>query len=605
MQESSQREQDIPARRKVMGMTTDGLSRWQAESEGIDLLNTTIGDLLDQRAEELPTQEAVVYSCYPEFGEALHIHWTYQDYRERANAVAKGLLALGLKKGDHVAVLAANVPEWSLLMFGAAKAGLVLVTINPVLRATEIEYILKQGDVRALFFMSRVRDYDHLATIHSLTTPVTKNGEVTSERLPMLGYVGLMGSTPASFLEQDGWRPTLFEEMISNGRAISNEALRKRQTSVNSSDPAILMYTSGTTGLPKGALLSHYGLVNNAMLTFESLFPFLQRAGLARKDNHLCWPLPFFHVGGIVALLRCAYAGGTIYPLLAFDPVKVMQLISQEHCNNTFAVPTMLLAILQHPDFARFDLSSLLFIGSGGTLVPVSLMEQAKADLGADVSIIFGQTEGSCCLTSTLPDDPFELKAATVGKPLPHIEVKIIDPVVGAVVPVGERGELCYRGFVTMLGYYKMPEKTAETIDSDGWLHSGDLATMNAQGYLNIVGRLKDMVIRGGENLFPAEIEAFLIRHPKVADVQVVGVPDAFFGEELLAVVIPKAGEQLSEQELRDYCQGQISHQKIPRYFQFVASYPLTASGKVQKFVLREQAIKALGLEEVAQVRTA
>jgi len=392
--------------------------------------------------------------------------------------------------------------------------------------------------------------------------------------------------------------------MVAGGAAISDEALHERQTAVRPSDPAILMYTSGTTGLPKGAVLSHYGLVNNAMLTLEWLFPLLQREGLARKDDRFCLLLPFFHVAGVVALLR-VYAGGTVYPLLAFDPVKAMQVISQERCNGTVAVPTMLLAILQHPDFEHYDLSSLLSIVSGGTPVPVSLMEQAKARIGADVAIVFGQTEGSCCLTITLPDDPFELKAATVGKPLPHIDVKIIDPATGTVVPVGERGELCYRGFVTMMGYYKMPEKTAETIDGDGWLHSGDLATMNAQGYLNIVGRLKDMVIRGGENLFPAEIEEFLIRHPKVADAQVVGVSDAFFGEELLAVVRLKEGEQATEQELRDFCKGQISHQKTPRYFQFVESYPLTASGKVQKFVLREQATRTLGLEEVAKIKTA
>jgi fatty-acyl-CoA synthase len=450
-----------------------------------------------------------------------------------------------------------------------------------------------------------VRDYDHLATIRSLTTPGTKNGEVTSKNLPRLRYVSLMGMAPADLLEEGGWRPTLFHEMVASGAAISDEALHERQAEVRPSDPAILMYTSGTTGLPKGAVLSHYGLVNNAMLTLESLFPFLQREGLARKDDRFCLLLPFFHVAGVVTLLARVYGGGTVYPLLAFDPVKAMQAISQERCNGTVAVPTMLLAILQHPDFARYDLSSLLFIVSGGTPVPVSLMEQAKVRIGTDVCIIFGQTEGSCCLTSTLPDDPFELKAATVGKPLPHIDVKIIDPATGTVVPVEERGELCYRGFVTMMGYYKMPEQTAETIDAHGWLHSGDLATMNAQGYINIVGRLKDIVIRGGENLFPAEIEEFLIRHPKVADVQVVGVPDAFFGEELLALVIPKAGEQLTEQELRDFCKGQISHQKIPRYFQFVESYPLTASGKVQKFVLREQATRTLGLEEVAKIKTA
>ena len=589
-----------------MGMTTDGLSHWQAESEGIDLLETTIGDLLDRRADELPTQEAIVYSCYPEFGDALNLRWTYQEYRERANQVARGLMALGLHKGDHIAVLAINLPEWPVLMLGAAKAGLVLVTINPVLRAAEIEYILKQGDVQALFFMARVRDYDHLATIRSMTTPAQQNGEVTSERLPMLRYVNLMGMPPAGLLEQEGWRPALLREVIAAGSAVGDEALAQRQTSVRPSDPAILIYTSGTTGFPKGAVLTHHGLVNNAALIMEWFAPLRARIGQEMQDTRICLLVPFFHAAGLVGGILCPlYSGGTVCPLLAFDAVKAMQVISHERCNTTSGVPTMLIAMLQHPDFASYDLSSLTFVSSGAAPVPVSLMEQVKERIGADVAIVFGQTEGSCCLTSTLPDDPFELKAATVGKPLPHIDIKIIDPATGEMVPVGERGEVCYRGFVAMAGYYKMPEKTAETIDAHGWLHSGDLATMNAQGYLNIVGRIKDMVIRGGENLFPFEIEQFLIRHPKVADVQVVGVPDVFFGEELLAVVIPKAGERLTEQELRDYCTGQIGHQKIPRYVQFVESYPLTASGKVQKFVLRERAIKALGLEEVANVRTA
>ena len=589
-----------------MGMTNDGLSYWQAESEGFELLDVTIGGLLDRRADELPTQEAMVYSCYPEFGDALNIRWTYQDYRERANAVAKGLMALGLNKGDHVAAWAINLPEWPLLMMGAAKAGLVLVTINPVLQAAEVEYILKQGDVRALFFMARVRDYDHLATIRSLVTPGTNSGEVTSERLPMLRYVSLLGSPPAGLLGQEGWRPTLLREVIAAGISVSDAALAERQASARPSDPAILMYTSGTTGFPKGALLTHYGLVNNAVVYAKRLEPFAQREGFDVKEMRGNATLPYFHVAGIVSnLLIPLYEGSTICPLLAFDPVKAMQVISRERCHVFGAVPTMILAILQHPDFDRYDLSSLKIVGTGAAPVPVFLMEQVKARMGADVFIAFGQTEGSCAITTTLSDDPFELKAATVGKPLPYIDVKIIDPATGEVVPVGERGELCYRGFLVMQGYYKMPEKTAETIDSEGWVHSGDLVTMDAQGYINIVGRLKDMVIRGGENLFPFEIEQFLIRHPKVADVQVVGVPNKFFGEELLAVVIAKQGEQLTEEELREYCKGQISHQKIPRYFQFVESYPMTASGKVQKFILRENAIKTLGLEEVTRMRTA
>jgi fatty-acyl-CoA synthase len=589
-----------------MGMMNNGLSYWQAETEGIDLLDLTLGDLLDQRAEEHPSHEAIVYSSYPEFGDALNIRWTYQDYRDRANAVAKGLLALGLAKGDHIAVWAPNLPEWPILMMAAAKAGLVLVTINPLLQTAEVEYILKQGDVQALFFMARVRTYDHLATLHTLISPGVRQGEVTSERLPRLRFLCLMGMPPTGLLDQEGWRPTLLSEVIAAGSQVSDTALAERQASVSPSDPAILMYTSGTTGFPKGALLTHYGLVNNAVVYSKRLEPFAQSEGLAVQELRVSSWFPFFHVAGIVTgLLSPLYAGSTTYPLLAFDPVKALQIISRERCLVVVGVSTIIQALLAHPDVAHYDLSSLKLVGSGGAPVPLFLMEQVKTRLGADVGICFGQTEGSCCITMTLADDPFALKAATVGKALPHIEIKIIDPATGEIVPIGERGEHCYRGFVVMAGYYKMPDKTAEAIDAEGWLHSGDLATMNEQGYLNIVGRLKDMVIRGGENLFPVEVEEFLIRHPKVAEVQVVGVPDAYFGEELLAVVIPRAGQQLTEEELRMYCKSQISHQKTPRYFKFVESYPLTASGKVQKFVLREQAIKALGLEEVAKIKTA
>jgi fatty-acyl-CoA synthase len=573
-----------------MGMVNDGLSYWQAESEGIELLDITIGHLFDRQAKAFPDREALVYSCYPEFGSALDIRWTYQDYHERVNAVARGFLALGLNKGDHIAVWAANLPQWPLLQVAAAKAGLVLVSINPALRAREIEYILKQGDVRILFCMARLRDHDCLATIHSLITSGNQQGDITSERLPLLRSVCLLDLPPVESVQQVDWRPLLFDELLVLGKQISEEALSERQRSIMPDDPAMVIYTSGTTGFPKGALLTHHGLVNNARLL-------AMRWGVD-QDTRMAILVPFFHaMGNVAGTIAALCLGCSLHPLLAFDPLKALRIISQERCTFLSGTPTMITSIMRHPESSAQDLSSLHLIGTGGAPVPVALMEQVKKRIGADIFIGFGQTETTCGITSTLSYDPFERKAATVGRPLPHTEVKIINTETGTTVPVGACGELCCRGYLVMAGYYKMPEKTSEVIDADGWLHTTDLAMMDRSGYVNIVGRLKDMVIRGGENLFPREIEEFLIGHPKVADVQVVGVPDAFFGEELLAVVIPEPGEQLSERELRIYCKGHISHQKIPRYFQFVTSYPLTGSGKVQKFVLRENAIKAWDLE--------
>lgn len=579
-------------------MTNDGLSYWQADTAGEPLIEMTIGDLLDRQASAFPERDAVVYSGYPEFGGALDLRWTYREYRERSLATARGLLALGLSKGAHIAVWAVNIPEWLLLQMAAAYAGLVLVTINPLLRGAELEYILRQGDIQALFFMASIRDHDCLATISELTVPGDQHGVVSSERLPMLRYCSLMGMPPAHLLEHEGWRPALFSEVVAGGSQVSADALRERQSSITPFDPALMLYTSGTTGFPKGALLTHRGLLNDAAFLINRM----------KLGTHFraCVPVPFFHVFGCMGYnLGSLYVAGTLHPLLAFDALKAMQIVSSERCNFTGGVPTMLIAMLQHPDFANYDFSALERVVCAGAPVPVALMEQVKERMGADVMIAFGQTENSGAITLTLPDDPFELKAATVGIPYPNTDVKIIDPASGEVVPVGERGEICCRGVIVMQEYYKMPEKSAETVDSEGWLHTGDLATMNERGYINIVGRIKDMVIRGGENLFPREIEEFLIRHPKIADVQVLGVPDQFFGEELLAVVLPKEGVQIEEEELRAYCTGAISHQKIPRYFQFVDSYPMTGSGKVQKFILREQAIKALGLTEVSQIKTA
>lgn len=572
-----------------MGMTNDGLSYWQAE-QGFPLVETTIGDLLDRRAETRAEKEAVVYSCYPEFGGLLDIRWTYAGYRARASAVAQGLMALGLQKGDHIAVWAANLPEWLLLQMAAAKAGLVLVTINPALRAYEVEYILKQGDVQALFFMARIRDHDCLETVRALTAPGEHNGQVSSERLPHLRSVCLLGAAPAGLLGQSAWRPILFSEMVEGGSAISVEQQRERQASVKPHDTAMIQYTSGTTGFPKGVMMSHYSIINDAAA-------FMARSE-GDENDRTCSAMPFFHVGGcVLAVLGAINIGATLHPMLAFDALKTMQIISSERCTTFGAVPTMLLAMLQHPDFAQYDLSCLRSVVSGATAVPVYLMEQVKEKIGANVAITFGMTESSATITLTRPDDSFELKSATVGTPIDHTDVKIIDPVGGQIIPCGQTGELCSRGFLVMQGYYNMPTKTAETIDSEGWLHTGDLATMDERGYVKIVGRIKDMVIRGGENIYPREIEEFLIRHPQIADVQIVGVPDPYFGEELLAMIIPKTGEELNEEDIRAYCKGQISHQKIPRYIQFTQSFPLTASGKVQKFVLRENAIKTLGLQ--------
>ena len=582
-----------------MGMIKDGLSYWQADTGGIDLLDTTLGDLLDSRADEIPGREAVVYSCYPEFGGALDIRWNYAEYRARVDAVARGLMALGLQKGDHIAVWAANLPEWLLLEFATAKAGLVLVTVNPVYRAAELEYVLKQGDVKALFFMAQVRDHNCLATVRSMVTPGEKNGEVSSERLPALRYVCLMGMPPRGLLEQKEWRPSMFGEMVASGAAVSKEALRERQASVRPSDPTWILYTSGTTGFPKGAMLTHYNIINDLLMGLY------RSDALDEKDTRYCIPLPFFHIAGAGIAAGAIVGKMTLHPLLAFDPLKTLQVIKQENCEYIFAVPTMLIAMLQHPAFEQYKPTTLKVVLSGGAPVPVAVMEQVKERMNADVAITFGQTESTGGVTYTPPGDSFERKSATVGIPHPHLDVKVINPATGEVVPCGERGEFCCRGFAVMAGYYNMPDKTAQTIDADGWLHTGDLATMDEQGYVNIVGRLKEMVIRGGENIFPREVEDLLIRHPKIADAQVLGVPDAFFGEELLVVVLPKEGEEISEQELRDFCKERISHQKIPRYIQFVKSYPMTASGKVQKFVLREQAIEALGLQQVAEIRTA
>jgi fatty-acyl-CoA synthase len=575
-----------------MGIHTDK-AIWEAETEGLELLDLTIGDLLDRQAEAFPDREALVYN-YPEIG--LDLRLTHREYQTEANRLAKGLMAIGIAPGEHIAIWATNVPEWALLEMAAAKIGAVLVTVNTNYRAAELEYVLRQGDVTTLMMIAEYRDNNFLDAVYSIAPELREvqdpaNEALRSAKLPALKRVVLIDPRA-----QPGFLS--YAQVLAMGESIPDDELRARQSSVKPGAVAQMQFTSGTTGFPKGVRMTHHGMVNNAWLTCA-------RLGVQATDRFVT-PMPFFHVAGsLFNLLGPLSHGATLIPLIAFDPAKQLELIARERCTHSMGVPTMLIAMLNHPRVAEFDLSSLRQVGSGGSPVPVSLMEQVKARMDADVWIIYGMTETHCTITFSRLQDSFELKAGTVGVPLAHASVKIVNPATGETVGFGERGELCARGFLVMKDYYNMAEKTAEAIDGDGWLHSGDLATMNAQGYVNIVGRVKDMVIRGGENIFPAEIEAFLMRHPKVAEAQVVGVPDAFMGEELVALLRLKADEEADEAEMRQYCRANISRQKVPKYIRFVTAFPLTASGKVKKFELKEQLIKELGLEEVAKLKMA
>ncbi len=569
-----------------MGITADR-AIWEAESEGFELLNITIGDLVDQQAAVLPDKEALVYH-YPERG--LDVCLTYRALRDEVNRVARGLLALGIEKGEHVAIWAPNVPEWIFLQLALAKIGAVLVTVNTAYRAAELEYLLHQGDITTLFMVEELRDNSYLDSVYHIVPELKDildpaSEAVHSAALPHLKRVVLLVSPS---------RPGCWQyiQVLDLGRTVPEETLAARQGSIAPDDPAQIQYTSGTTGFSKGAVISHAGHLNSAYLVAA-------RTGIQSSDRMVS-AMPLFHVAGCVGgLLKMLITGGTLIPLITFDAAKELELLSHEQATLCWAVPTMLLAMLNHPRFlaGEFDTSTLRAVISGGAPVPVVLMDQIKAKMGADLIIAFGMTEASGYISHTLSTDTYELKSSTVGIPLPHIDVQLVNPQTGKPVGFGERGELLTRGFLVMKGYYKMPDKTAEVIDADGWLYTGDLATMNAQGYIAIVGRVKDMIIRGGENLYPAEIEAFLMRHPKVAEAQVIGVPDPLMGEELVALLKLKTGEHVDEGGIRDYCRGAISKQKIPRYIRFVTAYPLTASGKVKKFELRAQFIEELGRE--------
>ena len=572
---------------------------WEAESRGIELLDLTIGELFDRQCQANADKEALVYN-YPEIG--LDLRLTYRQYNEEVNRLAKGLLALGIEKGEHVAVWATNLPEWVMLEVALAKIGAVLVTVNTNCRVSEIEYVLRQGDITTLFMIEEFRSNSYVESLYHIA-PELKNladpirERLQSDALPELKRVILIENNPRTG-PHDGMM--LYSQVASLGESITDETVRQRQSSLDAHDVIQMQYTSGTTGFPKGVMLTHYGIVNQAHVSCL--------IGSLRPGERYVTAMPFFHIAGSLgAVMFGVYLGCTLIPLIYFDAEKELELLDKEKATFSFNVPTMLVAMLNHPRFLarEFDLSPLREIITGATPVPVVLMEDVRAKMGADCTIVFGLTESTGTVTETIQTDSFELKSSTVGIPHPHMDIKIADPLTAEPVGFGESGELMTRGFLVMKGYYNMPERTAETIDAEGWLHTGDLATMNAEGYVNIVGRVKDMIIRGGENIYPAEIEAFLMRHPDIAEAQVVGLPDGFMGEEVAAVIRLKPGSVANDEEVRRYCRDGISRHKVPKYIRFVTSLPLTASGKVKKFELKEQLIEELGLKNVAERRTA
>lgn len=544
-----------------------------------EVMHITLGKLLEQVANERPEHEAVVYPDR-------NIRYTYKQFDHLCREAAKGYMKLGIKKGDHIAIWASNHPEWVTTQFATGKMGAVLVTVNTNYRATELEYLLKQSDSTTLVLMDSYRGTSYIETLYEIIPELKTSlpGCLQSEKLPFLKNVIVLGETryPGMFLWSD---------ILEMGEEVSEHLLDERMSSLNPDDVINMQYTSGTTGFPKGVMLTHTNLVNNAANIALCM-------NLTYRDR-MCIPVPFFHCFGcVLGTLACVSVGATMVPIQEFDVLSVLQAVQNEKCTALHGVPTMFIAELNHPDFDQFDLSSLRTGIMAGSPCPTEVMRAVTGEMGArEITIVYGQTESSPGITQTRTNDPIELRVSTVGRALPNVEVKIVDPSTNKEVPFGVQGELCTRGYHVMKGYYKKPEATKDVIDQDGWLHTGDLAVMDENGYCKITGRLKDMIIRGGENIYPREIEEFLYTHPKVLDVQIIGVPDEKYGEEVMAWIRLKEGMAATAEEVREYCEGKISRFKIPRYIEFCSEFPMTASGKIQKFRLRESANRILNLQ--------
>ena len=534
------------------------------------LIEMTIGDRFDQTVARYPDGDALIVRHQ-------NIRWSWSDLRARVDAVAAGLLQRGLKPGDRVGIWAPNCAEWVIVQFATAKAGLILVNINPAYRVAELDYALNKVGCAALILAPSHKSSDYVAMLGEIA-PELKTatpGALQAARLPDLRLVVVLGDDAHA-----GCLP--FAALASDDVGVLADI------AIEPGMPVNIQFTSGTTGFPKGATLSHRNILNNGAFVGA-------RIGLSAADR-LCIPVPLYHCFGMVmGNLACAVHGAAmVYPSEAFDPGAVLEAVEAERCTALYGVPTMFIAALGHPDFARFDLSSLRTGIMAGSPCPMAVMREVIDRMHMDqVTIAYGMTETSPVSFQSATDDPLALRVSTVGRVQPHLEVKLID-LAGDVVARGETGELCTRGYSVMLGYWDDAERTADAIDADGWMHTGDLAVIDDVGYGQIVGRIKDLVIRGGENIYPREVEEFLLTHPAVADVQGVGIPDDKYGEELCVWIIVRPGTALTETDVRAHCQGRIAHYKIPRHIRFVEEFPMTVTGKVQKFAMREQMVKEL-----------
>ncbi|MEO8692615.1 MAG: AMP-binding protein [Acidimicrobiales bacterium] len=552
------------------------VSSYVSGAAGTPLLGATVGAALANTVARFPDGEALV---------AVHqgLRYSYREFAGEVERVALGLLALGIEKGDRVGIWAPNCAEWAILQFATSRVGAILVNINPAYRPGEFEFAMAHSGVRMLVTAANYKTSDYLGMLASVRAA-----------LPALERVVTIDGDRASATD------LVWSELVAASTGATPQQLAEREQTLDADDPINIQYTSGTTGRPKGATLTHHNIVNNAYAMAEIL-------GYTAADR-VCIPLPLYHCFGMgVGNLGCVTTGATmVYPAASFEPVPTMQAVQDERCTSLYGVPTMWIAQLEHPRFAEFDLTSLRTGLMGGSPCPIEVMKRAVSDMHAsEVCIVYGMTETAPISFITRPDDDLERRVSTVGRVMPYVEAKIIDPTTGQALPRGAAGEVCTRGYVVMRGYWDDPAATADAVDAGGWMHTGDLGVIDDEGYLNIVGRMRDMVIRGGENIYPREIEEVLFQHPAIGSAQVIGVPDALTGEELMAWVVVRDGVTVDEDELRAFCKARLSHFKVPRYWQFVTEFPMTVTGKIQKFKMREIAIETLGLQAAAAIKTA